>query len=109
EHDSDRPICDRLGAFTAGGADRIRAMKFTIRDLFWLTAIVALAAAAYVDRVQLQRKIDRCNDVSELQAQRTAAEISALRSTISELSEQKRILQHQNDNLSISLRPENPS
>ena len=33
-------------------------MKFTIRDLLWLTVVVALGVAWWVDRSQLTEKID---------------------------------------------------
>jgi hypothetical protein len=83
-------------------------MRFTIRDLFWLTAIVAFACAAWLDRMQLRRTIARFDEVSELQAQHTAAELQELRDKIKELDEQKRILQHQNAYLSVSQHSENP-
>ena len=31
------------------------SMRFSIRDLIWLTAVVALAATVYTDRIRVQR------------------------------------------------------
>ena len=34
-------------------------MRFTIRDLLWLTVVVALAVAWYIDRSQLAKRLHR--------------------------------------------------
>jgi hypothetical protein len=84
-------------------------MRFTTRDLFWLTTVVAIMAAFCLDRMQLKRTIAHFDELSEIQAQYTAAEMQVLRDKIKDLDEQKRILQHQNTYLSISRPTENPS
>jgi cell division protein FtsB len=66
-------------------------MRFSIRDLLWLTATTALAMVIYTDHVHTQRLVASWNQSTELEAQR----IEAQRSTIHELKIENEILQHQ--------------
>src|SRR5215475_9930489 len=40
------------------GADRPLWLRFTIRDLLWLTLLVALAVAWWADRREMQARLD---------------------------------------------------
>jgi hypothetical protein len=70
-------------------------MRFSIRDLVWLTVVVALAATIYAERVTTKRLVAKWNELSEKQAQESAAAIAALRAKAAGLYQQNLILQHQ--------------
>jgi len=70
-------------------------MRFSIRDLLWLMVVVALAATLYTERVQMQRAQARWNELSEKQAQESAAAEATLRAQANLLRQEKLILHHQ--------------
>ncbi|HEY2415581.1 MAG TPA: hypothetical protein VGI40_25285 [Pirellulaceae bacterium] len=70
-------------------------MRFTTRDLLWLTVVAALAAVIYTNHVHSERMADRWYQAAELDAQRTAKEEEAMRFTIDELKVTNEILRHQ--------------
>jgi len=70
-------------------------MRFSIRDLLWLTVVVALAATLYTERVQMQKAQAKWNELSEKQAQESAAAEALLLARLKGLREQNLILQHQ--------------
>jgi hypothetical protein len=70
-------------------------MRFSIRDLLWLTVVVALGATVYTERTQMQRMKMKWEELSEKQAQQTAMERAKLQATINELHQQHAIVSHQ--------------
>jgi hypothetical protein len=70
-------------------------MQFSIRDLLWLMAVVALAATVYADRVHLRRLAARWEAESERTAQENAARMHELQAHLNVLRDQNAILQHQ--------------
>ena len=40
-------------------------MRFTIRDLLWLTVVLILGVAWWVDRSRLNQRLDQCRSESE--------------------------------------------
>lgn len=70
-------------------------MRFSIRDLLWLMAVVALGATLYAERVRLRRLTIQWEQMSEKQTQENAAAQAALRATISRVVESNNILRHQ--------------
>ena len=70
-------------------------MRFSIRDLLWLTAVVALAATLYTERVQMQRAQAKWNELSEKQAQESANAQALLLAKLTGLRNEYLILQHQ--------------
>ena len=46
-------------------------MRFTIRDLLWLTVVVALGVAWWIDRSRLAKELDFLKEPSHLTPQRT--------------------------------------
>jgi len=70
-------------------------MRFSIRDLIWLTAVVALAATVYVDRVKTKQMVAQWQQLHETELQRTTLEMGQLRATINGLRQQNALVQHQ--------------
>src|SRR5262245_43313611 len=70
-------------------------MQFSVRDLLWLMAVVALAATVYAERVHLRRLTARWEEASERSARENAVQQAELRAHISGLRERNAILQHQ--------------
>jgi hypothetical protein len=70
-------------------------MRFSIRDLLWLMAVVALGATLYAERGRLRRLTAQWEQLSEKQAQENAAALAKLRLALAQSEEAKKILQHQ--------------
>ena len=49
-------------------------MRFTIRDVLWLTVVVALAVAWWLDRYSLVRELDAIQSGLDLRKNRAAVE-----------------------------------
>jgi len=70
-------------------------MRFSIRDLLWLMAVVALAATLYAARVQLQQLVAKWTADWAAREQRFAAEQQQLTTTVTRLDQENAILKHQ--------------
>jgi hypothetical protein len=60
-------------------------MRFSIRDLIWLTAVVALAATVYTDRIRVERLARQWAQERAEVKRETAAAIAEMQSKINGL------------------------
>jgi hypothetical protein len=70
-------------------------MRFSIRDLLWLMAVVALAATIYADRVHMQRQAQRWAAEKSKLEQESAEALAAMKARAEGLRQQNALLQHQ--------------
>jgi hypothetical protein len=70
-------------------------MRFSVRDLLWLMAVVALSATMYADRVRAQRQAQKWAAEKEKLQQESAVAQAVLKARVDGLREQNALLQHQ--------------
>ena len=70
-------------------------MRFSIRDLLWLMAVVAVAATLYAARMEIQQRAARWAAEQAAQEQQFAAEKQKLIEVASRLDHENALLKHQ--------------
>lgn len=70
-------------------------MRFSIRDLMWLMAVVALVVTVGGERLASQRQNARWQEERARREQESAAELAMREARIRGLGEQNALLQHQ--------------
>ena len=70
-------------------------MRFSIRDLLWLMAVVALAATVYTEGVQMRRQAAKWAAEKAKLEQDAAVALAAMRARADGLRQQNALLQHQ--------------
>lgn len=70
-------------------------MRFSIRDMFWLTAVVALAATVWISRVEIRRRAARHAEERAQLVAKSATSLAIREARIRGLNEQIALLQHQ--------------
>jgi hypothetical protein len=71
------------------------SMRFSIRDLLWLMAVVALAATVAMERLAMRRQAASHVREREVQKQQAAMTVALKDARIRGLAEQNALLQHQ--------------
>jgi hypothetical protein len=70
-------------------------MRFSIRDLLWLMAVVALGATVFAERAQMQRQTKKWAAEKLKLQQESAAALAAMTARADGLRNQNALLQHQ--------------
>ena len=69
-------------------------MRFSIRDLLWLTAVVALAATVYTDRVRMARRARQWEAEKATVQRETAASIAEMRAKVAQMRTENLLQEH---------------
>lgn len=72
-------------------------MRFSIRDLLWLTALVALVATIYSDRLRTSRQQRKWAEEKAQVASETAAAIARMQAKVTEVRVQNLMQEHRFD------------
>jgi hypothetical protein len=72
-------------------------MRFSIRDLLWLTAVVALAATIYSDRIRVARLQQKWAAEKALVQRETAAAVALMQAKVAEVRAQNLMQEHRFD------------
>jgi TolA-binding protein len=70
-------------------------MRFSIRDLLWLTAVVALAATVWTERTLRRRQAQQWQTEKAAIQQESAARLSAMQANVNRLRGEIAILRHE--------------
>ena len=69
-------------------------MRFSIRDLLWLTAVVALAATVYTDRIRMARQARQWAEEKATVQRETALAISEMRAKVAQMRAENLLQEH---------------
>ena len=70
-------------------------MRFSIRDLIWLMAVVALGATVYADRIRVERLARQWAEERATVERETAAAIAEMRNKVNGMRVQNLMQEHQ--------------
>jgi ABC-type multidrug transport system fused ATPase/permease subunit len=69
-------------------------MRFSIRDLLWLTAVVALAATVCTDRVRMARQARQWAEEKATVQRETAAAMAEMRAKVAQMRTENLLQEH---------------